>query len=142
MLNTLQEKHKQEILKELKIMFYRFHRYHNDYSIALFYTENHFDYEIVTKEKRFTDKLIRLEENLFVLVYENADISKSIGASSKLLSQLKKSYNESIYSVIEDCREDNEGSITLHNLFNLLDFSMKKNYDNEVVDKSYLDRIY
>ena len=105
-LNTLQEKHKQEILKELEIVFYRFHRYHNHYSIALFY------------------------------------ISKSIGASSKLLSQLKKSYNESVYSVIEDCRGDNEGSITLHNLFNLLDFSMKKNYDNEVIDKSYLDRIY
>lgn len=141
-LKTLQDKHKKEILEELEIMFYRFHRYHNHYSIALFYTENHFDYEIITKEKRLTDKLLRLEDNFFALVYENADISKSIGASSKLLSLLKKSNNESLYSVIENCRGDNEGTITLHNLFNLLDFSIKHDYEDEVVDKSYHDRMY
>jgi len=141
-LEDLQEKHYEKIMDELGRVFYRLKRYSYKYTTVLFYSDLNFDYNMVKDEIRMTDLCIKLEKNLFLLIFEDTDLSEGIRASEKLLSTLLQSSNQNIYLAIEECREENEGVIILHKLFTLLDFAMDNNHINEVIDNSYLDSIY
>lgn len=139
----LQERHSQQISDELEIVYYRLNRYHHKHTLALFYSESEFDYDLVNNALRMTDKVVKLEDNLFLLIFEDTDITTGgIKAAEKLLLSLTQSSPEDIYSGAEECMKNNEGSVILRRLFTLINHAIKHKRVNEIIDASYLDGIY
>lgn len=139
----LQKKHTQKILDELEIVFYRVNRYQYKYTLALFYSEENFSDDLIGKDLRMTDKIVTLEDNLFLLIFENTDMSKGgIIATEKLLQLLFGVSSQDVYCSVEECVKNDEGSIIIHRLFTLINYAIEHKHKNEIIDTSYLDGIY
>ncbi len=139
-LRAYQEKHKIDIIANIKEYCYDYCRYNRSFVIVLFYGEDPLKYDAIKETIRTTDHYFKLEENLYLLIFVGTEIREGIVAARKLLPELLYAPNQELYISIAEC---NKAEIAIvHQLFNILDYSLENNHPNIVVDSSYLDSIF
>lgn len=141
-LKEYQEKHLDEILKEMVEYHFRFRRYNSIFTAVLFYSEGSMKYERIREVIRTTDRSLRFEENLFLIIFGETGTEGGIIAAEKVLPKLLHKPDQKIYVSAVESTTDKEGTLLVHQLFNILDFAIEHHHDNEVLDSSYFDGVY
>jgi len=137
-----QNNHIDSIIEETEKYRYRFKRYQEIFTFALFFGDVPENEEKIKKRIRRTDHCIKLEKDLMLLVYEMTPIDGAIVASEKLLSFMLDEPKKKIYVAAVECNSLFDDSLTIHTLFTIIEYAIEHNHVNEVVDTSYLDGIY
>ena len=143
-LKKYQEKHIDEMLRVMDEHQYRFRRYNSIFTVALFYCDGLTKHRQIAEMIRKTDYYFRLEEDLFLLIFGETGGEGGIIAAEKVLSKLPYKPGQNIYvavAVVEG-NKDKEGTLLVHQLFNILEFAIEHNHINEVVDTNYFDGVY
>ncbi len=141
-LKKYQEKHIDEMLRVMTEHHYRFKRYNSIFTVVLFSGDGSMKHEKVADMIRETDRYFKLEENLFLLIFGETDGAGGIIAAEKVLSKLPHKPEQMTYVSAVECNKDKEGTLLVHQLFNILEFAIEHKHINEVVDSSYFDGVY
>ena len=141
-LEEYEEKHLDEMLREMTEYHYRFKRHNSIFTAVLFYGEGSMKHEQVREVIRATDRYIRYEENLFLLIFGETGSEGGIIAAEKVLPKLLHKDDQNIYVSAVECSKDKMETILVHQLFNILEFAIEHHHVNEVVDSSYFDGVY
>lgn len=130
---ALQEK----LLEEIGDFDYRCTRYKVNYSIALACTKEPIDLTPLCIYIRKSDRYIPLGENIHAVVFDCTDSEKGIKAANKLLTYFQHTYfSKSAFSSIITASDCGNPVQTVSQLFDLLDYALRHNMDNHVIDKS------
>ncbi len=141
-LKKYQEKHLDEMLKGMTEYHFRFRRYNSIFTAVLFYSEGSMKNEQVAEVIRATDRYLRFEENLFLIIFGETGTEGGIVAAEKVLPKLLYKPDQKIYVSAVESTTDKEGTLLVHQLFNILDFAIEHKHINEVIDTSYFDGVY
>ena len=137
-----QEKNLEEIIEATKEFEEKFKQSGDVFTAVLIYGEGPLSYTSILKMTRRSDRLFKLEENLFLLIFPDTDIEGGIVASEKLLPELSKRPGVNVYVAAIESKKGREGALMVHTLFNILEFAINHHHENEVLDSSYLDSVY
>ncbi len=120
---------------------YRARRYKQSYALAIGYTEDGIDISNFSEYTRQTDFFIELDKNLCCVVFDNANISSGIKASTNMLVGFQQgNFGKIMYTSVV-CSDQHEKSSTLiHELFDVLEYSILNNMNNMVVDAQQMMR--
>jgi len=99
MLTILQQKHYENLNELIHLYKYRFHRYGLEFSLLLFYTVEDIELSSYASLVRLTDSFLKLEDNVYAIVYEGADIEKSIKAGHNVISHFEREHREKVIYV-------------------------------------------
>ena len=141
-LKIYQEKYLEKILAEMNEFHYRFRRYNGIFTAVLFYGDGPLKDDHIAESIRATDRYFKFEENLFLLIFGETASVGGIIAAEKLLSKLPHKPDQHIYISAVECTKDKEGTLLVHQIFNILEFAIEHKHVNEVVDSSYFDGVY
>jgi len=120
----------------------RFTRCGGVFTAALFYSSDPISQDSVKRSIRSSDHIHILEENLFLVIFEETPVEGGIVASEKLLSLLLHEKKQLIYVAVSESEKGKEGTLLIYQLFNILEFAIKHQHGNEVLDSGYLDGIF
>ncbi|MEA3456128.1 MAG: hypothetical protein U9R26_06445 [Campylobacterota bacterium] len=141
-LGKYQDRHLDGMLKKMTEHHYRFRRYNSIFTAVLFYGAGSLNHKEITKTIRTTDRCFRFEENLFLIIFGETGSEGGIIAAEKLLPKLLHNPDQKVYVSAVECSKDKEGTLLVHQLFNILEFAIEHKHINEVVDSSYFDGLY
>lgn len=142
MLNSFKvnrQKYYTEIAQEIASCSYRNKRYSFNFSIAIAFAGDEVDLKSFSDHKRKTDKFIVLEEHLACLILEGTDSDSAIRATSKLHNKFQlENFNKKIFIAVVTASDYADDNAMIHSLFNLLEYAVKHNMDNLVIDKDQI----
>ena len=136
------ESNLQKIADISAISLYRFDRYGRSCTISLLYSEDEIEMNWFRKRVRLTDRIVQLEKNLILVIFEETKIAGGIKASEKLLVIISEEIEADIFCGVVECRKKNEGTLIINRLINLVNYAIVNGHKNEVIDSSYLDGVY
>ena len=90
----LQEKHREKLDELIHLYRYRFHRYGLEFALLFFYMEEDIDISSYESFIRLTDSFLKLEDNFYAIVYQDADIEKSSKAAHNIIKHFKQEHGE------------------------------------------------
>lgn len=129
------QKSKQELLDFLESTLYRYERYAIDSSIALMYSDEAISYEACSCHIRQSDMMIKLEENLIGIVFDNVSLEHGIKAGENLIMTYKK-YNmhQNIFFAVTSAAKKESSLDKGEELLLILRYAIKNKLNKEVVD--------
>lgn len=136
---TFQERKilQKQLLDEINTFDYSFTRYKVNYSIAMAYTKDKIDMEAMNAFLRKTDRLVVLSEYVCAVVFDQANDKNGIKAANHLLTHFQAfHFGETLYACVVTASNYSDQSKMVHDIFNLLDYSVSKNMNNLVLDIS------
>lgn len=141
-LKAYQEKHMDYILEQMAEFKDRYRRFNGIFTAVMFYGDVSSGEDEIKKMIRITDRYIRLEDDLILLVFGETAIEGGIIAAEKVLSRMLDSPQKRIYAAAVEYEKPIEDSLLVHRLFNIIEYAIEHKHINEVMDSSYLDGLY
>ena len=141
-LMVYQKKHLGEMLESMRDLEEEFRRCGDIFTAALLYGDGPLRDAEIRNMIRSSDRLHRLEENLLLLFFNETTINGGIVATEKLLLKVRSRPDQGIYAAVVESSRGKEGTLMIHQLFNILEFAVEHHHVNEVLDSSYLDSVY
>ncbi len=142
-LREYQERHIKEITAIMAEHEYRLKRYNRNVSVVLFFGDMRLNHEYVREKIRLTDRYISFEKDLSLLILSETDIKGGILAAEKILNiELNSNINKEIHTSVVEYNREQESLVFIHELFNILDFSLSFNHVNKILDSSFLESAY
>ena len=142
MIKLLREKRKiylDKIIAELDQYLYRCKRYNFEFSLALGLSDERVNLENFTHKKRKTDAFIHLEDNLYCIVLDGTNSDSAIKATSNLQTLFQRTYFDvKLYVSVVTSTEYNSEYVMVNSLFDILEYSINHNMDNQVMDKDQI----
>lgn len=118
--------------------FYRFQRYGINFSISIFYSKENLDIKIFEKALRKSDKLLELQKNLFCIIFDVSNEKEGLKASENIISLYERThFSQSIYISFVNSKSYTDISSLKSHLISFLDYSIKNDLSNKVVDGYY-----
>ncbi len=114
---------------------YRFQRNGLTFSMALFYSPDSLDEIVFTHSIRTTDKIIRVYDNLFCIIFDISSGIKGFKACQNILSAYEtKHFSQQLYISYASIEEYPYEEIIFSHLKSFLDYALKENLVNQVTD--------
>lgn len=125
---------------EIEDYEYRYTRYQVDYTISLICTPEPLDMApLLSKYIRETDHSIILQDRLYAIIFDSANENKGTKAANKLLTYFQQLYfSQSIFASIVTASNFNNPPQMISKLFDLLDYALKHDMDNHLIDPSQI----
>jgi hypothetical protein len=123
------------VYHESENYFYDYERYGAHFSTALFYSAEKLDLNLFKEELRKTDKIVEITDSLFYIIFNMTDIDGGLKATENILSTYeKKHFSQKVYTSVSSTQSSHQKEFLSTHLFSLLDFAIKENKYNEVLD--------
>ena len=133
-IKQLQESHHERLEAFIQLFKYRFHRYGLEFSLLFFYLEEDIDLASYASLVRLTDSFIKLEDHFYAIVYEGADIEKSIKAAQNIIGRFERDHNgKPIYVCAVSAKERSDENDMIVQLFIRLEKSIEGKLSNTIV---------
>ena len=128
------------IISSLNDYSYRNKRYQIDFAIAIGLCEESVDFSEFIENKRKTDKLILLEDNLCCAIFDCAPAESAIKATSNMLSEFQnKNSDKQIYTSIVNSRDYDSDKMMIDSLFDILEYSVDNDIHGVVTNKEQME---
>jgi len=115
--------------------FYRFKRYEMNFSVALFYSEHTIDAEVFNTMLRQSDRLVKIQDNLFCLVLDMTSHENGLKASSNILSTYEAGhFSQKLYVSLVNAKEFSTSDSLRVKLFSLLNTAIREDMYNQIND--------
>jgi len=123
--------------------FYRYLRYQVNFSMALFYSTDALDAEVFKSNLRRSDKFLPLQYNLFCTVFDMTTQEEGLKASENILyAHEAKHFSKQLFISFASTQEYPTQSDLKSHLFSFLNFAIKEDRTNQIIDGFYeLERI-
>ncbi|WP_295056079.1 hypothetical protein [Sulfuricurvum sp.] len=137
-LNTHRQHYQEILLKTSKDYYYRFSRYHTNYSIVLAYiSEENGDLSACNQYLRGSDTVVYFQSNFCAIIFDNTNEEQGIKAANNILSRVQtRFFSKHFYMAVISANDELSEFQTIHDLFDLIAYALKHNMDNLVVDTS------
>ena len=134
--NSLLGQYHEDIFKYLNEFIYRYKRHEIEFSALLIYSNNqHLDLEPIEKNIRTSDKIFKLNDNIFLTVFDVVDYLGGLKASQKIEYTYKESYPHcKIFYAYATIHEKESPYDIVTRLFMALDYAVNESLPNLVVD--------
>lgn len=144
MINFSNEQHslmKEKLTQAIKDFSYRFKRYEVNYSVAIGHTPEDVDLSKISQYIRETDRFIILNHNTCAVILDCSDDIRGIKAANNLLTHFQGTFFSTplYFSIVTASNYDTEHKMT-HELFYLLEYAIKHNMNNILVEHSQVMR--
>ena len=141
MINALNENrpmYQERLIKESAEYHYRFTRYKVDYSILLIYiSEEDGDLSVCSKHLRDSDILLCFQKNFCALVFDGTKEEQGVKASNIILSRVQNQFfAKHLYMSVITANPEKSHFQLVHDLFDLIAYSIEHNMNNLVVESS------
>ena len=128
-------KYKDQILKLVKNQLYNYERYGHEFSTLLIYSDKPIDLDICSANVRQSDSVYRLEDNLCLVVYDQATPESSMKAAQNFLLQYQRFTLKQDLCVAFAPAEQTDTAIDIASrLFIILEYALRESCTNSVVD--------
>ena len=142
MIKLLREKRKtylNKIIAQLDPFLYRSLRYNFEFSLALGIADERINLENFVHAKRKTDAYIHLEDNLYCMVLDGTNADSAIKATSNLQTMFQRKYfNVKLFISVVSSIEYNNENVMVNSLFDIIEYSINHNMDNQVMDRGQI----
>ncbi|MCK4737998.1 MAG: hypothetical protein KAT10_05490 [Sulfurimonas sp.] len=127
------------IINSLDNYSYRNKRYQIDFAIAIGLCKESVDFSEFIKNKRKTDELILLEDNLCCAIFDCAPAKSAIIATSNMLSEFQnKNSDKQIYTSMVNSRDYDSDKMMIDSLFDILEYSVDNDIHGVVTNKEQM----
>ncbi len=114
---------------------YRFERNGLTFSMALFYSPRSLDEVLFTHSIRTTDKIIKIYDNLFCIIFDISSGIKGFKACQNILSNYEtKHFSQKLYISYASIEEYPYEEVIFSHLKSFLDYAIKEDLYNQVTD--------
>lgn len=138
-LHTRRKALQEKLLHKISEYDYRFIRYKANYSVAVFFTPEGIDLKPLGTYIRATDRFAPLDENFYVVVFDGANDDKGLKAANNLLTYFQHAhFGRSLFAGIVTADHSKNAPQMIAQLFDLLDYALRHNMDNHIVDDSQI----
>ncbi|MCK4874421.1 MAG: hypothetical protein KAR81_00940 [Sulfurimonas sp.] len=128
------------IISSLNDYSYRNKRYQIDFAIAIGLCKDTVDFSEFIENKRKTDKLILLEDNLCCAIFDCAPAKSAAIATSHMLSEFQnKNSDKQIYVGVVNSRDYDNDKIMLNSLFDILEYSVDNDMCGVVTNREQIE---
>lgn len=128
---------KEKLSQAIKDFGYRYKRYEINYSIAIGHTSEDIDLSQMSGFIRETDRFIILDYNTCAIILDCSDEIRGIKAANNLLTHYQGLFfSKALYLTIVTANNYDTNHKMLHELFYLLDYAIKHNMNNILLDHS------
>jgi len=143
LLKTNRRKYLSVINEKIQDFSYRSERYNQKFSIAIGLCNEDVSLSSFSSYTRQTDEFIILEDNLCCIVLDCAPQGSGIKAATNMLSGFQHNYfGKTLYSSVVCSSEHSSSTQMVHQLFDVLEYSIANNMDNMVVDPEQMMMAY
>ena len=135
-LTALQQKHNAKLDELIFLYKYRFHRYGLEFSLLFLYTKEAIELSSYGSLVRMTDSFLKIEDNFYAIVYEGADLEKSIKAAQNVIAHFEHDHqSKNIYVAAVSAEERSDENDMIDQLFIRLGKSIKEKLTNTIVSE-------
>ena len=128
---------KEKLSQAIKDFAYRFKRYNINYSIAISHTSETIDLTKMSNFIRTTDRFIILNHNTYAIILDCSDELRGIKAANNLLTHYQGIFfSIPLYLSVVTASNYDTNTKMIHELFYLLDYAIKHNMNNILLDHS------
>jgi len=118
--------------------FYKFNRYNTNFSTVLLYSNTVIDEALIKMHIRQSDKLVKLQDNFFYIVFDMTSQEKGLKAVENLLSLHESKYfSHKLYISFVNTEDYTDVETMKSHLFSLLNYAIKENNYNQITDGFY-----
>lgn len=140
MLKNNRKNYLETIVEGLKDYSYRNKRYQVDFAVGIGLCEKSVDFSEFVKNKRKTDELILLEDNMCCAIFDCAPAESAIMASSNMLVEFKnRNPDKHIYTSVVSSKDYDGDRIMINSLFDILEYAVENNMPDVVMDKQQIE---
>jgi len=123
------------IMKSLDEYSYRNKRYNIEFAIAIGLCNVNVDFKDFIKNKRKTDTLIPLEENMCCLVLDCAPAESAVKATSNMQVSFHDKYSErQLFTGVVSSKDYDSDQTMVDSLFDILEYSIANNMEGLIAD--------
>jgi len=132
-LKSLHEK----LLTEITSFEYRSKRYHVNYSIAIYTSDEEIKLDLFQENIRKSDQYIFMQKNLYVVIFDSTNEEQGGKAANNILVNFENLYfSKSLFFSIVSSSNYADGSAMVYSLFSLLHYALVNNMNNILIDDS------
>jgi len=115
--------------------FYRFERYDINFSVAIFYSESTLDPKVFEMHIRQSDRLIKIQDNLFCVVLDVTSHEEGLKASENIFASYEAGhFSQKLYVSLVNAKEFSTTDALKAKLFALLDTAIKEDIHYHIHD--------
>lgn len=130
---------KEKLSQAIKDFAYRFKRYNINYSIAIGHTTEDIDLNQISNFIRSTDRFIVLNHSTYAIILDCSDEIRGIKAANNILTHYQGIFfSIPLYITIVTASNYEADAKMIHELFYLLDYAIKHNMNNILLEHSQL----
>lgn len=126
----------------LQEAIYELHRYEKKCTLALLFSHDMINTELIKELARQSDIVIPIDDNAAFIIFTYTPEEGGLKAAEKILMGLNPNFKTDIYGGVVECTPESSGSILVRNLFNIVEFAIDNGHENEILDISYLQGVY
>jgi hypothetical protein len=132
----------QTIIKESELFIYREKRYNLSFSLVAVCSKEQtaLDSQNIQKALRKTDQVIKINDDLLCIIFENSSNISYLKAAENLNAVLKQThYKENFFISTAESQEFNSNYLNMINsLFQRLEYAITNNISNTVIYQDYI----
>ena len=131
--------YKDQIIEITKKKIYAYDRYGIEFSALMIYSHDPIEIDVCKINPRQSDHLFSLEENLYVVIYDVIKPENAIKAAQNILHAYHQhNVKQELFVVIAQAEEDSTAYELVNCLFTMLEYAVKENHPNTVIDANQL----
>jgi len=147
MIDTLQEhRHylQEQLVQRIAYFDYNFSRYNTHYTIAIVYiSEEDGNLNVLSKNLRKSDRLVMFQKNLCAVIFNSANETNGLKAANNLLTDLQALFfSKHLYMAVVTATHCKSSFQLVYDLFDLLQYAIKNNMNNLVLESSQITGCY
>jgi len=129
-----------QLVEDLSNFLYQCERYQINFSVLLAYTPKEtMDLTLFNQHLRECDKLIFFQPNLCAIIFFGTGEESGIKAANNLLYRTEEHFfDEQLYMAIVTTANYKEAFQMIHDLFDIMIYSLSNHMDKQVVDNSQI----
>lgn len=127
--------YKERILQLVEKKIYAYERYGIEFSSLLIYSDEPIELPSCKRKIRKSDQVFRLEENLYLVVYDVISPEDSMKAAQNLLLYYQQQHlKQDLCLAIAPAEQEDTAIDMASRLFIILEYALKESCTNSVVD--------
>jgi len=127
-----------DIDKEYQDYFYKYERYNNLFSMVLLYSHTPIEQDFLQKYLRQTDKLIQVQNNFYLIIFDRTSHDNGLKAVENLLYAYEnKHFSQDLYISFVNTEGYTDAQTMKVHLLSFLNYAIKENKVNQITDGFY-----
>ncbi|MFZ2889532.1 hypothetical protein [Sulfuricurvum sp.] len=127
----------EKLIEKMAVYYYRYTRYHTNYSVVICYVAEAIDLSIIKTHIRKSDEFFKLNNHLYAFVLDSTDDAQGIKTANNILSIIQPQYfSKHLYMAVVTASNYTDTFQTIHDLFDLIEYALHHNINNSVIDST------